>query len=217
MRTLKEPPDIWDLVHENNSSFHAGSAFFTRITSIKAKTLLAVASILVGALCAFVALNWKALIDRIQPAAVVPSSSAQIVSDAKPPVVNRAAPDASNSQTAAAQQAVSDAVSSSAPAASSGVAGVEATTGTQASVPASPAIGSYRALRRTKRSLDAVEPAQDIAEKPKSPEKSDTTTTSNRPASNAPAAKATVNGGNSQLIERPSGTATPKPKTIQWP
>lgn len=33
VRTLKEPPNIWDLVHENRKEFNPGSAFVGRLTS----------------------------------------------------------------------------------------------------------------------------------------------------------------------------------------
>lgn len=218
VRTLKEPPEIWDLVHENKSSFNAGSAFFGRITSIKAITLLALGSIIVGALCAFVALNWRSLLDRVQPAAVTPSSSSQIASDSKPPVVNGATAGVGNAQTGTSQQVAPEAVSTSPPATASGVADGEAATVTNSSVPGPRPIG-YRGARRTRPGLDGIEPALESAEKSqsKSPETSDTASGSNRTASSGPAVKPTTNAANSQLIERPAGSSTPKPKTIQWP
>ena len=218
VRTLKEPPDIWDLVHENKSSFQARSAFFARITSIRAKTLLALASILVGALCAFVALNWRVLLNRTQPAAVAPTISSQVQSDAKPGVLNAVTTDVSNAQTTAPQVAP-DSVSTSTAAAPSGGSETGTTAGTDVNLPGWRSATAHGAPRRTKRNLDAIEPTRDTAEKtqPKSSETADTASSNNRSASNAPAVKQPTNGGNSQLIERPSGSATPKPKTIQWP
>jgi hypothetical protein len=35
VKTLKEPPEIWDLVREESRSFDARSAFFARITSMR--------------------------------------------------------------------------------------------------------------------------------------------------------------------------------------
>jgi hypothetical protein len=46
VRTLKDPPEIWDLVHEAPRNFNAGSAFFTRLRSIKSGFLLRAAAIL---------------------------------------------------------------------------------------------------------------------------------------------------------------------------
>jgi hypothetical protein len=219
VRTLQEPPDIWDLVHENESSFHAGSAFFARITSIRAKTLLALASILVGALCAFVALNWRTLLNRTQPAAVAPTSSSQVQSDAKPGVVNAVTTDGGNAQTTAPQQVAPNPVSTSTAAAPLGGAETGSTAGTEVNFPGWRSGSAHGAPRRTKRNLDDIEPARDTAEKsqPKSSDTADTASGNNRSASNAPAVKPPANGGNSQLIERPSGSSTPKPKTIQWP
>src|SRR5262249_49340726 len=44
VRTLHEPPDIWDMVHETQTGFNASSAFFGRVT---ARKFLAPAAILV--------------------------------------------------------------------------------------------------------------------------------------------------------------------------
>jgi len=216
VRTLKEPPDIWDLVHENNDSFHVGSAFFARITSIKAKTLLVV-SILVGAFGTFVALNWRTLLNRTPPSAVAPSTSSQIFSDAKPQVGNAAKVDVGTNQTASAQQVASDGTSTSTTVGPSNIGEVGGSA-TDSNVPGSRP-GSYRGQRRAKRSLDAIEPPPNTAERSqtKSSETSDAASGNRRTASNAPAAKPPANGGNSQLIERPSGNAPPKPKIIQWP
>lgn len=47
VRTLSDPPEIWDLVHEAPRTFNAGSAFVTRLTSIKMATLVAATALLV--------------------------------------------------------------------------------------------------------------------------------------------------------------------------
>ena len=50
IHTLKDPPEIWDLVHEAPRGFNAGSVFFTRLKSMKGLALrLAVLVVLIGA------------------------------------------------------------------------------------------------------------------------------------------------------------------------
>jgi Ankyrin repeats (3 copies) len=52
VKTLKEPPEIWDLVHEEPRSFNARSAFLSRLTSINSSfAFRAVAVVVVSAVC----------------------------------------------------------------------------------------------------------------------------------------------------------------------
>lgn len=48
VRTLKEPPDIWDLVHETRVEFKPGSAFFGHLTSLHPLALAAILLIIGG-------------------------------------------------------------------------------------------------------------------------------------------------------------------------
>lgn len=53
VKTLKDPPEIWDLVHEAPRGFNAGSAFVSRLQSMKANFALRIAAVtLVSAGCA---------------------------------------------------------------------------------------------------------------------------------------------------------------------
>jgi Ankyrin repeats (3 copies) len=45
IRTLKDPPEIWDLVQEVPRDFNAGSAFVTRLKSMKASFVLGIAAV----------------------------------------------------------------------------------------------------------------------------------------------------------------------------
>jgi Ankyrin repeats (3 copies) len=47
VKTLKDPPEIWDLVHEAPRHFNAGSAFLTRIRSMKKGILLSTVALLI--------------------------------------------------------------------------------------------------------------------------------------------------------------------------
>src|SRR6185503_14962389 len=52
IRTLKDPPEIWDLVHEVPRDFNAGSAFVTRLKSMKTTFVVGVVAVLfVSAAC----------------------------------------------------------------------------------------------------------------------------------------------------------------------
>lgn len=52
IKTLKEPPEIWDLVHEVPRGFNAGSAFMSRLKSVRTSFALRVAAgVVVSAAC----------------------------------------------------------------------------------------------------------------------------------------------------------------------
>jgi type IV secretory pathway VirB10-like protein len=48
VRTLSEPPEIWDLVHETREEFKPGSAFFGHFTTIKSLVLTVILLVIVG-------------------------------------------------------------------------------------------------------------------------------------------------------------------------
>ena len=52
IKTLKDPPEIWDLVHEEPRGFNAGSAFVSRLKSMRTSFALRVAAgVVVSAAC----------------------------------------------------------------------------------------------------------------------------------------------------------------------
>src|SRR5947207_2582439 len=76
VKTLKDPPEIWDLVHEAPRNFNPRSAFLSRLKSMKSSFALQVAAVL---LLSAVAVAGAMLFKRSQahnlkPAAVVPTS-----------------------------------------------------------------------------------------------------------------------------------------------
>jgi hypothetical protein len=86
VRTLKDPPEIWDLVHEAPRQFNAGSVFFTRIRSVKARVLVpAIVSLVVlgGGLTAISL--WKS---------AVPPSPISTADTPSQPIVSRPLADA---------------------------------------------------------------------------------------------------------------------------
>lgn len=60
IKTLKDPPEIWDLVHEEPRGFNAGSAFISRLTSMGTSfALRAAAGVIVIAACVVSVLVFK--------------------------------------------------------------------------------------------------------------------------------------------------------------
>ncbi|HKR13290.1 MAG TPA: ankyrin repeat domain-containing protein [Pyrinomonadaceae bacterium] len=87
VRTLSDPPEIWDLVHEAPQQFNAGSAFVTRIRSIKTGFLLCATALLIvvgGGLIAM--FYWKAD-TPLQPIAARPAIPASNPAPVTPAVV----------------------------------------------------------------------------------------------------------------------------------
>ena len=46
VKTLKDPPEIWDLVHEAPRDFNAGSAFFSRLATMRTSLTFRIAAVL---------------------------------------------------------------------------------------------------------------------------------------------------------------------------
>ena len=86
VRTLKDPPEIWDLVHEvPRGDFKARSAFMVRLRSMnRAFTLGAVAALLLAIACGVGALVFRNSQARNLPAEVRPAQTADAV--VAPPV-----------------------------------------------------------------------------------------------------------------------------------
>lgn len=79
-RTLKDPPEIWDLVHEAPRNFSAGSAFVARVGSITAGVVLGLSAFLVVA--GGIAGVWYLKEKRSQPA--TPPSPPPSITHASP-------------------------------------------------------------------------------------------------------------------------------------
>ncbi len=87
VKTLKDPPEIWDLVHEEPAAFTARSAFVSRLTSIKTSLAFRIAAVvIVSATCLAGAWVFKGSQARSLPEAVPQADAAAI------PVVPQAAP-----------------------------------------------------------------------------------------------------------------------------
>ena len=104
VHTLKDPPEIWDLVHEAPRNFNRWSAFVSRTTSMKRTTALAlvvVLILLVGGLGAFVLRNSRTR-ELVKEIPTAPNAATTVVSKPAP------APPPASVPAPAPQQAVAE-------------------------------------------------------------------------------------------------------------
>ena len=87
IKTLKDPPEIWDLVHEEpRGSFNAGSAFVSRLKSMQTTFVFRVAAVLVvSAACVIGVMVFRGSQARSLPAAI-PENQSVVATQADPPV-----------------------------------------------------------------------------------------------------------------------------------
>lgn len=86
VKTLKDPPEIWDLVHEVPRNFNPRSAFISRITSMKGTLALGACAVLLLLVGAGVgALKLRSSRERGLPVQVTPAPVAVETSVSNPP------------------------------------------------------------------------------------------------------------------------------------
>jgi hypothetical protein len=216
VRTLKDPPEIWDLVHPAPKGFDARSAFVARLSSMRsAFAFRALTVVILASVCAAVGV-WllrgvqarsEGRTDRqITPAVVVSDSStaAANASTAAPAAAHPAVP-----SSAAPSAAVGLTDASSAPTLPSVNVGASVTPAPSADKPGfarrrSLRLYSYRSDELEKVATNAVsQPVAAPTPKMDAPKEPVTTSKNNLPLS-------------PQMIA-PVKSATPKPKVIQWP
>jgi hypothetical protein len=219
IRTLKDPPEIWDLVHEVPRGFNARSAFMTRLQSVRSGWTFRVAAgmivVAMGVVGMLVLRGVQARSERnsaqqaqASPQTITNLGNSQAVSNngwqavtdnSSQPATNNTVPPV----TAAAPPAVAD--NATAPS-------TTISTDASASVrkPGSrPWFMSSRRVRGAARESvaeEAVQPSVPVVEKSEAAPRS--TAVTNKPATPAPLSP--------QLISPPK-SATPKGKVIQWP
>jgi uncharacterized protein len=216
VRRLKNPPEIWDLVNENPTDFHAGSTFLSRIISAKPTTIVfTLAAILILVMGTLAGLALRA--DRKRSTAVEETSASS-----GPAEVNRDAIPSEPTQTLASPN-------------ENPVVKPEASESLQPKLESTQSesfgsrslVASQRIKRQARTSATAQGgprvndpiPASEDLDKTSGPQKSLVESTSNetRVTENSPPVKRqTDSTTNSQLITRPFGSRV-KPKTIQWP
>lgn len=81
IRTLKDPPEIWDLVHEVPRSFDPGSAFVARLKSMRTSFALGLAAIVLVALSVVGTL----VVRRSRAHSLPPQTRASESNEVKPP------------------------------------------------------------------------------------------------------------------------------------
>jgi hypothetical protein len=197
VRTLKEPPEIWDLVHEAPRNYSASSAFMARMGSLKgAATIAIVLFVVIGAGAG--AVYWLKDPIRSSPGSTAPAANAATSLPAspaaQPPATNNAAP----IETAPAPLATTESPR------------VDVIT----SVPAPRRPRSFVHSRTNSGVVNDSETTatQTTTSPPPSP-------TSSKPESRVatpPEAKNTAAPVSQQMIAPPK-TAPPKAKVIQWP
>ena len=90
VRTLKEPPDIWDLVHETPAHFNPGTAFMTRLTS--SATNMVLAGVLVFLVSTVSAYGFLKFHQRSRQAVPAPTVSTKAATAPKPQVASQPQP-----------------------------------------------------------------------------------------------------------------------------
>jgi len=221
VRKLKDPPEIWDLVHPAPKGFDARSAFVARLSSMRSAFVFrALTVVVLASVCAAVGV-WllrgvqarsEGRTDRQTPPAVV-------VSGASTAVPNASAPNAATADVAPANTAGPSSVAPSAPVSVTDPSSAPTlpSVNVGASTTPAPTIGKQDFARR--RSLRIYSDRSDEPEK--------VATNDVSPPVAAPAAKistekepVTTSKNNTPLSSQviaPVKSATPKAKVIQWP
>lgn len=92
VRTLHDPPEIWDLVHETPTEFHPQSAFVARLTSANPLVLAAIALIIGGgAVFGFMKLRGRSVSAPAAPAVRAENSNTKTASSSQATVPNTTA------------------------------------------------------------------------------------------------------------------------------
>ena len=193
VKTLKDPPEIWDLVHEAPRTFNPTSAFVARLGSLKATFAVVLAAVLLVSL-GVVAGKW--VLRRSQ--------------------VRSLSPEAAPTHTVVASEVTAPATVPSAQGETP--AGPQTVEGSGVTVQSEPASNTDKPSRRVasthqnrsratreQQFVPAVESRQVVAAAPAAPKP--------EPRNNPPKPNNTLSP---QLIT-PAKSATPKGKVIQWP
>ena len=193
VRTLKEPPEIWDLVHEVPRGFNARSAFAARLKSTGLVFRMAAGVVLIAVSVVGVMMllrgvqarsekdsefSPRAPIATTNAASEAPKAEIRVESAPDPLPITRATDDTENAVT------------------------------TQKTGPRTRVVSSHRVERVQTRRVAAAEVVQPVATPT---EKAEPET---RPA---PQTRVKANTPLSPQLIAPSKSATPKPKVIQWP
>lgn len=227
VRTLKDPPEIWDLVHENRSHFNARATFVSRIISMKPRSVAIAALILIAMISVPVAIR----LNGVAPGAatvtpVVLSGTSKTNSGEIPPEPIKSVTESTDQAlTSTSSETNSVLTPDSRP--SSGLSefkGVKVV-GAHSQVTSGPRLtksarpqGSERRAISSNASISAAETA-DTSQNTQATQAIESNSNTITPVIRDRVAvkKPSVVTTNSHLIDRPSGSPTAKPKVIQWP
>jgi hypothetical protein len=241
VRTLHEPPDIWDVVHETHEEFNPRSAFFAHVTSVHS-IVLALVALIAGGGAVFAFLKYRGASENPPAAPTVqlekrnvetaqtsrPAATGNVASSAQ---AQRNSPNADKgtNETVAAPPATVAAMP--APLAAPFEPGVAAT------VPPKPdkRVAAKRRQQTPAKSSASVSPALAVTDKTNVKDEGQTSTTTAAKSDN-PAAKSDTdkrvepNGVKKEEAKKEADKAsspqaavptkaspTPKPKVINWP
>lgn len=228
VRRLKDPPEIWDLVHESPNDFHSGSAFLSRIMSAKPKTIgFTLAVILIFFIGTFAGFRLRTEGERSTTGEIAaPSGSAggTNAGDAfiKPDIDKGPLP-AEQTKSLVSPSENPEVKVEPTESLQPKLESTRSLTGTRSLV-----VSSQRMERRQRASATAQEgtrlsdsiPRAEDVDKTSHPQTSqvvEPTSNETRVTENSlPVKKPTHSTTNTQLITRPFGSRV-KPKTIQWP
>ena len=225
VKTLKDPPEIWDLVPENRSSFNPRGALLSRMMSLKPGAVVVVATILVATICLPTVLK----LQRVAPGPAIG------------PVVTNGTPDSeaviSVERATTAEEPSSRQVASTPPAGGAEVIPESHTPSPPAGAsPRTKPVGTHlqpteeqkltrlERLRGRERHADSVgvisssEETADTAQGARAPGAVESNSSSNSVRKESASAKMpSPLTTNSHLINPPSASSGNKPKIIQWP
>lgn len=228
VRTLKDPPEIWDLVHENQSHFNARATFVSRITSMKPRTVAIAATILIAMISVPAVIKLKAVAPRAEAETpVVLSGTSNANSGVLPPEPIKSVTE-STDQTVSSTSSESNSVLTHESRGPSSV--VSDPQGTKV-VGAHSQVASGLRLTRSARAQSSerrpiasntsigAEETADTSQNTQATQAIESSSNANTRIMRDPATvkKAPVVTTNSHLIDRPSGSPVVKPKVIQWP
>ena len=203
VRTLSEPPEIWDLVHEAPRDFNVGSTFVSRVGSITAGVVFGVAAFLVVAGGAAGFWYWK----NRTPPTVTTAPAVTSVTTLRPSPSSAASTGPTVTEPAAAAPGVTEAA---APAVAPADNPIELPS-TTVPEPVAPRRFTRRWVIKpqTQAPLETATTAPPVPAVAPKAESQNSTATTNKPA--APLSP--------QLITQPKTQQPqqPKPKVIQWP
>ncbi|MCA1576312.1 MAG: ankyrin repeat domain-containing protein [Acidobacteria bacterium] len=218
VRRLKDPPEIWDLVHPAPKGFDARSAFVARLSSMRsAFAFRALTVVVLASVCAAVGV-WllrgvqarsNGRTDRqMTPAVVVrtPTTAAANTATTHAPTANAAAP---SSVAPSAPVSTSDATHGATP--PSVNVGASTTPGPSVD---KPVFARRRSLRIYSDRSDEPEKAatNDVSQPVAAP-----TTKTSPQTRKEPVTTSNNSAPLSPQVIAPAKSATPKPKVIQWP